>query len=245
MLFNIKIALSLHGLFGYFQEVVRIFNAMTMIKVIIVDDQDFFSMGVKTAIENRHPDLCVVGEAASGAELFTLLKTTDADIMLLDINLPDMSGIDIARRLKTERPELKILVISSENSTLVVKEMLDIGVEGFISKRTGGVDMFAEAIRSIMQGVNYFGKDISEIIYNLYVSIKKTTEVTAEFTEQEKRIIELCRESLPGKLIADRLCISLRTVNNHKNNIFRKLGINSTAEMVQYALKHGIIRVES
>ena len=216
-----------------------------MIRVIIVDDQDFFSLGVKTSIENRHPDLCVVGVAASGAEFFELLETVAADIVLLDIMLPDMSGIDVARRLRTERPELKILVISAENSTPVIEKMLDIGIEGFISKRTGGVDEFAEAIRSIMQGVNYFGKDIAVIIYNMYVSIKKTTEVTAEFTEQEKRIIELCRESLPGKQIADRLSISLSTVNNHKNNIFRKLGINSTAEMVQYALKTGIIRVEN
>jgi len=215
-----------------------------MIRVIIVDDQDFFRIGVRAALENRHSDICVVGEAASGAELFALLKTVVADILLLDIRLPDMSGIDIARNLKIERPELKILVISSEDSTSVVKEMLDVGIEGFISKRSGGVDVYAHAIRSIMQGINYFGKDISEIIYSLYVSIKKTTEVTAEFTDQEKRIIELCRDGLPGKLIADRLNISLRTVNNHKNNIFRKLGINSTVEMVQYALKHGIIRVE-
>jgi len=215
-----------------------------MIKVIIVDDQDFFSLGVKTAIENRHPDLCVVGEASSGAELFALLKTVAADILLLDIRLPDMSGVDIARNLKTERPELKILVISSENSTSVVKEMLDIGIDGFISKRNGGVDVYAQAMRSIMQGINYYGKDISEIIYNMYVSIKKTTEITAEFTKQEKRIIELCRDNLSGKQIADRLSISIRTVNNHKNNIFSKLGINTTAEMVRYALKYGIIRVE-
>jgi DNA-binding NarL/FixJ family response regulator len=106
------------------------------------------------------------------------------------------------------------------------------------------VDTFAEAIRSIMQGAEYYGKDISEIMYNIYVSKKKTTEVSAEFTPQEKRIIELCREGLPGKLIADRLEISLRTVDNHKQNIFRKLGINNTMEMVQYALKKGIIRIE-
>ena len=215
-----------------------------MTKLIIVDDQDFFTMGVRTAIESRHPDLCVVGEASSGAQLFALLETVAADILLLDICLPDMSGIDIARTIKTERPGLKILVISSENATSVVKEMLDIGVDGFISKRSGGVDVYAHAIRSIMQGIKYYGKDISEIIYNMYVSIKKTTEVTAEFTKQEKRIIELCRENMSGKQIADHLSISIRTVNNHKNNIFNKLGINSTAEMVQYALKMGIIRVE-
>ena len=96
----------------------------------------------------------------------------------------------------------------------------------------------------IMQGCEYFGKDISEIIYRIYVSKKGTTQVSQEFTEQEKRIIELCHEGLPGKLIADRLCISLRTVDNHKNHIFRKLGISNTMEMVRYALKNGIIRME-
>jgi len=164
--------------------------------------------------------------------------------VLLDIILPDMSGIEIARRLKTERPKLKILAVSAENSTPVVQEMLDIGIDGFISKRHGGIDTFAEAVRSIMQGVDYFGKDISEIIYRIYVAKKKTVEVSGEFTPQEKRIIELCREGLPGKLIADRLEISLRTVNNHKNHIFRKLGITNTMEMVQYALKNGIIQLE-
>jgi len=214
---------------------------MDKINVIIVDDQEFFRVGVKTAITNRHPDLCVVGEAGSGAEFFTLLETVCPDIVMLDIKLPDMTGIDIARRLKAERPDIKILAISAENSSATIKEMLDIGIEGFISKRNGGIDEYAEAVRSIIQGANYLGKDISEIIYDMYISIKKTTEVTAEFTEQEKKIIELCRQCLPGKLIADRLCISLRTVNVHKNNIFKKLGINSTAEMVQYAMKNGII----
>ena len=216
-----------------------------MIRVIIVDDQEFFRIGVRTAIETRHPDLCVVGEAASGADFFALLETVSADIVLLDILLPDMSGIEIAHRLKTEHPELKILVVSAQNTTLAVKAMLDTGIEGFISKRCGEVDEYASAMHSIMHGINYFGKDIAEIMYHLYVAIKKTTEVTAEFTEQEKRIIELCRECMSAKQIADHLFISLRTVNNHKNNIFKKLGINSTAKMVQYAVEKGIIRMEN
>jgi len=215
-----------------------------MIKVIIVDDHELFRLGVRMAIENRHPDLQIVGEAESGAKLFALLAEVDVDILLLDIALPDMSGIEIARRVKSEHPDLKILTISAENATPVVQAMLDAGIEGFISKRHGGIDVFAEAVRSIMQGVDYFGKDISEVIYRIYVSKKKTAEVTAEFTVQEKRIIELCREGLPGKLIAGRLGISLRTVDNHKNHIFRKLGISNTMEMVQYAMKNGIIQME-
>jgi len=215
-----------------------------MITVILVDDHELFRLGVRAAIASRHPDICITGEAESGEELFRLLESTAADILLLDIILPDMSGIEIARRLKKERPELKILAISSENTAAVTQALLDVGINGFISKRMSGVDDLANAIRSIMSGFEYFGKDISDIIYRIYVSKKKTAEATAEFTEQEKKIIELCRDGLPSKQIADRLCISPRTVENHKNNIFRKLGINSTVEMIRYAMKNGIIRVE-
>ena len=215
-----------------------------MISIIIVDDHELFRLGIKTAITSRYPDLKIVGEADTGSSFFSLLETTTADIVLLDIMLPDMTGIEIARRLKTERPEMKILAISAENTTAVVHEMLDIGINGFISKRMGSIDSLSEAIRSIMLGFDFFGKDISDIIYRIYVSRKKTAEVTLEFTEQEKRIIELCREGLQAKEIADRLAISARTVETHKKNIFNKLGINSTLEMVQYAIKNGIIRME-
>ena len=215
---------------------------MKKINVIIVDDHELFRLGVRMAIESYHPDIVIVGEAKSGADFYRLLETTVADIVLLDIMLPDTSGIEIARRLKTERPDMKILAISAENSTSVVEEMLQIGIEGFISKLNSHPDILAEAIRSIMQGFEYFGKDISDVISRIYVAKKRTTEVSGEFSEQERRIIEYCHEGLPAKLIADRLGITTRTVDWHKSNIFRKLNINSTLEMVRFGLKNGIIR---
>lgn len=216
-----------------------------MINIIIVDDHELFRLGIRAAIESKYSDLRIVGEVESGTELFTLLKSVVPDILLLDIALPDISGIEIARRLKTEYPKIKVLTISAENSALTVSAMLEIGIEGFISKRHGSMDTVIQAIRSIGQGLDFFGKDISDIIYRIYVSKKQTTEVTSEFTPQEKRVIELCREGLPAKLIADRLSISVRTVNNHKNHIFRKLDFTNTMEMVQYALKNGIIQSDS
>jgi DNA-binding NarL/FixJ family response regulator len=189
-----------------------------MIKAILVDDHELFRLGVKHGIAKRYPEIELVGEAETGAGFFSLLKTTTADIVLLDIDLPDMRGTDIARRLKAEHPELKILAVSAENSAGVVQAMIDIGIDGFISKRAGGIDTLVEAIRSIMRGLDYFGKDISAIIYQIYVSKKKTAEVSSEFTEQERRVIELCREGLRAKEIADRLRISVRTVDNYKNN---------------------------
>jgi len=212
----------------------------------MVDDHELFRLGLRTAIESRHPDICIVGEAGLGTEFFALLKSNVvADVALLDIMLPDTTGFEIARRLKTEYPDLKILIISAENTSSAIQEMLDIGIEGFISKFQSTPDMLVEAIRSVMQGFEYFGRDVSDIINRIYIAKKKTTEVSAEFSEQEKHIIEYSQQGLSAKMIADRLDISTRTVDWHKSNIFRKLGINSSLEMVRFAVQNGIIRVES
>ena len=122
--------------------------------------------------------------------------------------------------------------------------MLDAGIDGFISKQRGDADELADAIRSVMNGEEYFGRDIASIIYDVYVSKKKTTIITPEFTAREREIILLCRDGLMSKEIADRLGVSANTINTHKKNIFQKLGINNTMEMVQYAMKSGIICVE-
>ncbi len=211
-----------------------------MIETIITDDHALFRMGIRAAL-NSTGDIHIAGEAASGEELFALLETVTPDVILLDILLPDTSGVDIARRLKAERPEIKILAVSAENGDQTVRSMVEIGIEGFISKAHGGPEEIARAIRAVASGEEYFGGDISGIIYKIYVAKKDSGDATPEFTEQERRIIEMSREGLPGKLIADRLCISPRTVDNHKRAIFRKLGINSTLEMVDYALRNGII----
>jgi len=215
-----------------------------MTQIIVVDDHNLFRMMLKTTIESAHPDIRVAGEAASGEELFRLLPHTQADLVILDVNLPDIWGVEVARRLRREYPALKIIAVSGENTAETIRAMIDAGIDGFISKQHSGINELAEAIDSVMNGVEYFGRDISAILFDVYVSKKKTAEATAEFTEQEKKIIELCRDGLPSKQIADRLCISPRTVENHKNNIFRKLGINSTVEMIRYAMKNGIISVE-
>ena len=218
---------------------------MEKIRIILVDDHALYRDGIKMAIQFNHPDIVVVGEAKYGADLFRLLLTpegAEADIILLDIELPDMSGIEIARRIKSQYPEKKILIISAKHTAENVEKIIEVGVEGFVSKDNCDNAVVINAIRTIIQGFEYFGSDISEIIRRIYISKKKTAQVTSEFTEQEKRILECCHDRLPAKLIADRLCISVRTVEWHKSNIFKKLDINNTYEMVIYALRNGIIK---
>jgi DNA-binding NarL/FixJ family response regulator len=217
---------------------------MNKVQVIVVDDHTLFRIGMKATFNAGHPDIEVVGEADCGEALFRVLATTPANIVLLDINLPDMGGVEIARRLRRDYPAMKILAVSAENTAETVKAMIDVGIDGFITKQKSDADELAEAIRTIMNGLEYFGRDISSIIYDVYVAKKKTTTITPEFTEREKDVILACRDGLLYKEIADRLGISVHTVNTHKKNIFVKLGINNTMEMVQYALKNGIIRME-
>ena len=214
-------------------------------RIIMVDDHNLFRILIKSALRHECPDICVVGEAETGEELFRILPATAADMVLLDINLPDAWGAEVARRLRREYPALKILAISGENASETIHAMLDAGIDGFISKQRSDVNELATAIRTVMSGTEYFGRDISSIIFDIYVAKKKTSTVTSEFTEREREIIHLCRDGLMCKEIADRLGVSINTVNNHKKNIFQKLGINNTMEMVQYALKKGIIRVDN
>ena len=216
-----------------------------MIQVIVVDDHRLFRIGLKAAFQHDYPDICICGEANDGEELFELLVSKPADLVLLDINLPDVSGVEVARRLRSDYPDVKILAISGENSAETVKSMLEAGIDGFISKQNGDADELAEAIRTVMSGLDYFGRDIAFIIYDVFKSKKKTSVVTNEFTDRERDVILLCRDGLISKEIAARLGISPNTVNTHKERIFQKLGINNTREMVLYALKNGIIRIEN
>ncbi|MDR0830372.1 MAG: response regulator transcription factor [Prevotellaceae bacterium] len=215
-----------------------------MINTIICDDHLLFRLGIKAIIEAKYADIKIVGEADCGAALFDLLKKTAADILLLDVKLPDMSGIEIAKKLKIDFPNLKILTISSENSAETVKQLIDIGVNGFISKRQGSTDDLGAAIRAIVSGEEYFGRDISSVIYDIFVAKRAIcAEKKIEFTDKEREIIAHCQKGLQCKEIADRMNISQNTVNTHKKNIFEKLGINNTMEMVQYALKNKIIEI--
>ena len=153
-----------------------------MTRVIVVDDHNLFRMMLKTTFQTDYHDIDIVGEASCGKELFHVLASTAADLVLLDINLPDIWGVDVARCLRDDFPAVKILAISAENTADTVKAMLDAGIDGFISKQTGETRELANAIRSVASGNEYFGRDIATIIFDVYVAKKKTSVVSAEFT---------------------------------------------------------------
>ena len=208
-------------------------------KIIMVEDHQLFRLGISTALKSQPEKYNVVGEASNAAEFFQIIETTDADIVLLDIHLPDQSGIEIARKLIQLRPAMKILVLSAENDAETISKLIETGINGFISKNATMKELFI-AIDYIEEGAEYFGKDISKIIRDIKVAKKDGKD---QFTERENEIIALCSEGLTAKEIADRMYINVATVNTHKNNIFKKLGINNSVELVIYAMKNGIIKL--
>jgi len=218
-------------------------NIERKLRVIIVDDHTLFRLGLGKMLQSCEFNVEVAGDAECGEELFEVLKTTPADLILLDINLPDITGAEITRRLRSEYPHIKILAISAENSAKTVETMLDAGIHGFISKQKSDALELSKAIQAVMSDLEYFGKDIADLLYSVYVAKKKTIEITSEFTEREKEVIRHCSTGLLYKEIADRMGISFHTVNSHKKNIFLKLGINNSMEMVHYAFKTGIIQI--
>ncbi len=215
---------------------------MSKVKVIIVDDHFLVRVGLRNTLTapNFGLDVEIVAEAASMAEFYALLDDgVDADIVLLDIVLPDGSGLDIARRLCDEYPAIKILILSAENSDEVIEKMMSINIGGFISKGATTVEI-RRAIENIMDDVEYFGKDIARLMHSVKVS--KSALCESNFTDKELEVLRLAAQGVYAKEIADKLGISPKTVSVHKNRIFKKLGINNSVELVHYALKMGFIR---
>ncbi len=207
------------------------------IRIIIVEDHYLFRAGITSVLSSVKDKYDVVGEASTVAEFDALYEKTDADLLLLDIRLPDGNGIDIARKLSEQKSALKILVLSAENDPSTITNLLEAGINGFISKNAPSQELFT-AIDYIMEDGDYFGKDISKLIRDIRVAKKSAKE---PFTDRENEIIALCSEGLTAKEIAEKMHINVATVNTHKNNIFKKLGINNSVELVIYAIKTGII----
>ncbi len=212
-----------------------------MIKIINVDDHLLFRMGTRLALI-ANPEIEIIGEAASGKELFEMLTNNTPDVVVLDLILPDMHGFDAAKRMKQEYPDIKILILSGEMPENVVDKLLEIGVEGYLTKSTS-LSELEEAIISVANGIEYLGKDVARVLCQIVKAKSKEIEKAPELTKRELEIVELCSEGLLSKEIADKLHISYHTVNFHKNNIFKKLGINNTVEMAKYAIKNGIISI--
>jgi len=218
---------------------------MERIKVILVDDHQIVRDGIKALI-NDDPSINIITEASSAAELMDKLETYRPDVILMDINLPDSTGIELTKELKETKPEIKILILSMHMGEDFIVNAIEAGAKGYLPKTTSKKELLS-AINTIAKGEDYFNETISNILIKSYVkraqTPKKEEEKIIDLTRREKEIITLFALGLSNKEIADKLFISIRTVESHKNNIMNKLELKSTVDLVKFALKNNYIEL--
>lgn len=216
---------------------------MEKIKIILVDDHQMFRDGVKSVLAEEE-NIEIIGEVGTAKDLYNLLKSNSPDLIITDISMPDISGIEIAKYVSENYPKIKILILSMHSNEEFITKALSVGANGYLPKDTSMSELL-EAIRVIYKGDNYFNKNISDTILRSIINkSKQESHDKITLTNREKEVIKLVVEGLTNKEIADKLFISIRTVDSHKNNIMQKLNLKSSVELVKYAIKNKLAELD-
>ena len=205
-----------------------------MIRVLIADDHEIVRDGLKRILA-AHPDLQVAGEAASGDAALALAKANDYDVAMLDMSMPGLSGLDLIKRLKIERPRLRILVLSMHGESQYAARVLKAGAAGYLSKDSAA-GMLLNALRKVAAGGVHIGDAAAASL--LQAGDKPPHE---SLSDREFEVMRLLVEGLGPTEIGERLHLSVKTVSTHKTRILDKLGLGSTAELVRYAMEHRLV----
>ena len=217
---------------------------METIKIVLVDDHRIFRDGLKSLL-SEVDFIDVIGEASGGKELLEILKTLKPDLVIVDISMKDMSGIEVSKQIVSNYPDIKIMILSMHTNEEFVINAIKAGVNGYLSKDASKEELL-EAIKIIHEGGECYSKMVSDNFLKSYVKKYKAEHSLPEnktLTQREIEILKLAAAGSTNKEIADKLFISIKTVDCHKNNIVQKLKLKNTAEMVLYAVKNKIIEV--
>jgi DNA-binding NarL/FixJ family response regulator len=208
-------------------------------KIILVDDHDIFRQGIKALLTVE--DIAdVIGEASNGNEFLSLLDTLNPDLVLMDISMPEMNGIEATKKAIELKPELKILTLTLFGEEEYYHKMIEAGVKGFIQKKADIAEL-KQAIATVTEGGDYFsGEILRKIIFNKG-KVKNTPLVN--FTDREIEVIRLICLCLTNEEIAEKLFVSVDTIKFHRNNIFTKIGCKNIAGLVMYAVKNNIVEI--
>jgi DNA-binding NarL/FixJ family response regulator len=205
-----------------------------MIRVLLADDHSIVRDGLKRILAAT-PDLQVTGEAAGGDEALALIKANDYDVVMLDMSMPGISGIDLIKRLKLERPKLKILVLSMHGESQYAARALKAGAAGYLNKDSASEALLG-ALRKVAAGGVHIGDAAAASL--LQAGDKPPHE---SLSDREFEVMRLLVEGLGPTEIGERLHLSVKTVSTHKTRILDKLGLGSTAELVRYAMEHRLV----
>jgi DNA-binding NarL/FixJ family response regulator len=214
-------------------------------RIVLADDHVIFRQGIKQLIETK-PDLKVVGEASDGLELINLLQRgLKADMVILDISMPNLRGIEATHEIKCIYPNIKVLLLTMHKIKEYLYHSISAGAQGFLLKEDSEVELFS-AIDTIRKGDIFVSKlltkEITEDLSHIHYGGGQLP--TDLLTPREREVLKLVAEGKSNKAIADLLFISIRTVENHRANTMNKLKIKKTADLIRYAIQKGYVRIE-
>ena len=220
-----------------------------MLRILIADDHEVARRGIRALLEN-HPGWEVCGEAKDGRETVELAAGTKPDIVLLDIGMPNLNGLEAARQILAASPEVAILILTMHDSDNVVREVLRAGARGFLLKSDAGRDLVA-AVEALQLQRTFFTTRVSQMVLdgfldreNRYDGNEPSEEISSEvLTSREREVIQLLAEGKTSKEVAVTLNLSVKTAETHRTNLMRKLGLHSVADLTRYAVRNGIVHV--
>lgn len=213
---------------------------MDKIKVFIADDHKILRESLRILLSQQE-NIAVVGEAAGGLEAFEKIRTLRPEIAVLDISLPQLNGLDLAARLAQEQPELKIVILTMHKSEEFVKRALGVGVKGYVLKDNALEDLIA-CIQAVHEGKAFLSQSVTQLVVDEFVKSMKERDAQPEpVSAREREVLQLLAEGKSNKEISKVLNLSIKTVETHRANIMRKLGLRNIADLVLYAVRNHIV----
>jgi DNA-binding NarL/FixJ family response regulator len=208
--------------------------------ILIVDDHKMIREGLRTLLVSQ-AGFTVIGEAGSGIDAIRMVRELEPDIVLMDINMPDLNGIEAARQIYSENPHIRILALSMYTDRQFAQEMFRAGAAGYILKGASFSEL-VEAIKTVMSGHRYISPPLAEILLEDYIGRLDAMPPNEKevLTNREREVLQLLAEGKSNRQIADMLYVTVNTVDTHKKHIYDKLGLHSIAELTKYAISRGI-----
>ncbi len=216
---------------------------MTTLRILVADDHEIVRQGIR-ALLLVHPGWEVCGEAADGREAVKKAAELKPDIAIMDIGMPNLNGLSAARQILHHNPQTKVLILTMHSSEQVLREVLDIGAQGYLLKSDAGRDLMT-AVEALQRNRTFFSSKAGEVVLDNFRKHKTGPDnaVKEALTAREREVVQLLAEGKSTKEVAVILGLSVKTTETHRSNILRKLELHSVSELVLYAVRNNIIQV--
>jgi DNA-binding NarL/FixJ family response regulator len=212
---------------------------MNPLRLLLVDDHEIFLEGLANLLSTSS-DIEIIGKAFDGAEAFEFLQEQQPDILLTDLNMPKMNGIELVRKVKQQFPEIKILVLTMHNDRPTISEIMMAEAEGYVLKNSSKKELLT-AIEKIGEGSTYYSNEVMSILLERIKKEQKKLEAEHMLTERELEILELISQEKSSREIAEDLFISIRTVDTHRKNLLKKANANTVIGLLKFGVHYGLV----